>query len=305
MSLRTDVAYNGSTLPFIVAKQQGYFEAEGLDVTINPGKGSATTLQTVANGSDDIGYADAGVLIQLAAKGASVLMIADVVQETPLEVLSLSSSGIRTPSDLMGKTGGFVDGSAAEQLWPAYAKAAKVDPEGVTFVHVDVPTRNNLLLAGKTAFSFGLYNVTEPELTAKCNCEITAFRYSDAGVEPLSSGIVTSPAFAKAHPDILKKFLAAFVKAAEWAQQNPAEATEAFMAGAGKTTLKPDVVKEQWTRTATLLHSANTQGQGIGCMSTKDWENSVSLLGQYANVDTTKVDLAKIWTNDYLTGCSS
>lgn len=305
VSVRTDVFFSGATLPLIVAKQKGYFKDAGLDVTINPGKGSATTLQTVANGSDDIGYADAGVLIQLAAKGATVEMIADMIQQSPLEVVTLAKAGINSPKDLAGKTGGFVDGSAGEQLWPAFAKAAGVNPDSVKFVHVDIPTRDSLLLSGKTDFSFGLYNNTEPLLASKCKCKIKAFHYSNEGIEMLSSGLVTSPKFAKANPETVKKFVSAVAKATDWAQKNPDAAAKAFMQGAGKTTLTEPVVKAQWVNSASLLHSKNTKGQGFGCMSAKDWDTSISLMGQYAGVETSNIDPSKIWTNDYVTGCSS
>lgn len=242
VTVRTDVFFSGATLPLIVAKQNGYFKDAGLDVTLAPGKGSSTTLQTVANGSDDIGYADAGVLTQVAAKGATVEMVAGMVQESPLEVVTLAKTGINSPAELKGKTGGYVASSAAEQLWPAFAKAAGIDPKSVDFANTDVPTRDSLLLTGRTAFSFGLYNNTEPLISSKCNCELKTFHYADYGIDMLSSGIVTSPGFATAHPDDLKKFLSAVAKATAWAQQNPDAAAKAFMAGAGQTTLTEPVV---------------------------------------------------------------
>lgn len=305
VSVRTDVFFSGATLPLIVAKQNGYFAKNGLNVTINPGKGSATTLQTVANGSDNIGYADAGVLIQLAAKGASVEMIADMVQKSPLEVVTLAKSGITSPQQLKGLTGGYVDGSAGEQLWPAFAAAVGLSPTDVKFVHVDIPTRDSLLVTGQTKFSFGLSNNTEPLISTKCDCQVQAFHYSDYGINMLSSGIVTSPAYAKANPDTLRKFLTALSEATAWATQNPDQAVTAFMAGAGKTTLTPQVVKQQWLNSIALLHSKRTEGQPFGCMSAQDWADSVQLMAKYVKVNTAAFDTAKLWSNDYLTGCSS
>lgn len=303
ISVRTDVFFSGATLPLIVAKQKGYFKDAGLDVTIAPGKGSSTTLQTVANGSDNIGYADAGVLIQLAAKGATVEMVAGMVQESPLEVVTLAKTGINSPADLRGRTGGFVASSAAEQLWPAFAKAAGIDPQGVNFANTDIPTRDSLLLTGRTDFSFGLSNITEPLISSKCNCDLKTFRYSDFGIGMLSSGIVTSPGFAKEHPDAIKKFLGALAKATTWAQQDPDAAVTAFLGGAGQTTLTEPVVKAQWINSAKLLHSKATTGQPFGCMSKTDWASSVALMEQYTGVSAGDVKPDQLWTNDYLQGC--
>lgn len=305
ISVRTDVFYSGATLPLIVAKQNGYFKKAGLDVTINPGKGSSTTLQTVGNGSDNIGYADAGVLIQLAAKGSDVEMVAGMVQKSPLEVVTLPTSGINSPQQLKGKTGGYNSGSAGEQLWPAFAKAVGIDPNSVKFDSVDIPTRDSLLLQGRTDFSFGLFNVTEPLLSSKCHCTIRGFHYADYGIKMLSSGIVTSPGWADQHPDALRKFLSALADATAWAQAHPDDATKAFMTGAQGTTLTPDVVKAQWINSTKLLHSDATAGDPFGCMSQQDWTSSVQLMEQYAGVSPNNIHPDKLWTNKYLKGCPS
>src|ERR1700712_166484 len=48
VSLRTDIFINGSHIPLLVGVVDGIYKKYGLDVTIAPGQGSATTIQTVA-----------------------------------------------------------------------------------------------------------------------------------------------------------------------------------------------------------------------------------------------------------------
>ncbi|MFX9023889.1 ABC transporter substrate-binding protein, partial [Acinetobacter baumannii] len=53
-----DWVFQGPTSPFLVADQKGYYQAEGLEVTLDSGQGSAGALQRVATGAYDMGFAD-------------------------------------------------------------------------------------------------------------------------------------------------------------------------------------------------------------------------------------------------------
>src|SRR6188508_1587970 len=65
-----DWVFQGPTSPFLVALDKGYYKAEGLDVTMDPGQGSAGAVQRVATGAYDIGFADVNSLIEYNAKNA-------------------------------------------------------------------------------------------------------------------------------------------------------------------------------------------------------------------------------------------
>ena len=60
-------AANVTYLPFYAAKDKGYYTAEGIDLTINEGRGSANTVQVVAAGSDTFGLADSSSVILTAS----------------------------------------------------------------------------------------------------------------------------------------------------------------------------------------------------------------------------------------------
>ena len=55
--------------PFYLGKEKGFFEAEGIDLDIQEGRGSAVTVQAVAAGSATFGYVDVPTMIKAAAKG--------------------------------------------------------------------------------------------------------------------------------------------------------------------------------------------------------------------------------------------
>ena len=59
--------YQGPQGWFFLAEDKGYFKAEGLDITIDQGDGSATPIPKVASGTYDIGFGDINALIEFAA----------------------------------------------------------------------------------------------------------------------------------------------------------------------------------------------------------------------------------------------
>src|SRR4029079_11400279 len=53
---------------FLLALQKGYYKAEGLDVTIDRGKGSAEVVRQLASGVYDIGFPDINILMDFNSK---------------------------------------------------------------------------------------------------------------------------------------------------------------------------------------------------------------------------------------------
>ena len=60
--------YQGPQGFFFVAEDKGYFKAEGLDVAIDQGDGSATPIPKVASGTYDVGFGDINALIDFAVE---------------------------------------------------------------------------------------------------------------------------------------------------------------------------------------------------------------------------------------------
>ena len=68
VSFRMNWYLGGLHVPFYYGKDRGFYAAEGIDVTLNEGRGSANTAQVVAAGSDTFGLADSSSVILTASK---------------------------------------------------------------------------------------------------------------------------------------------------------------------------------------------------------------------------------------------
>jgi NitT/TauT family transport system substrate-binding protein len=301
VKLSTDVFFYGSDAPFFVGVEQGIYRKYGLDVSITPGTGSGTVAELVANGTFDFGFVDGGVLAQSVSKGLSEEMILGILESNPMIIISRPQTGITAPKDLDGKTGGFAAGSSPELLFPAFAAKTGVDLASIKKLQVDIPTRDTLFVEGQTQFTFGYTVVQLPELEARCGCTLSVLKYSSYGINPLSNGVIVSKAYAKAHPDVVRRFAQATQSAIAFAVGHPAQAVNDFYKYAGtKGQLSRSIVTEQWANTIPLLHTPATKGDAYGCMAPTDWSNSIALLVKYENM--TPIKPSSVYTNQYLVG---
>src|SRR5947199_3046580 len=137
VSLRLKWYLGGLHVPFYFGKERGFYAAEGIDLTINEGRGSANTVQVVAAGSDTFGLADSSSVISTAAKGADVKSVMSLLNSTGFAVVSLAETGIKTPKDLEGKKLAVSPGDPLGQLFQALAAHNKLDVSKITMVQVD------------------------------------------------------------------------------------------------------------------------------------------------------------------------
>lgn len=300
VTLRADVFFYGSHVPFLSGIVSGIYEKHGLKVTALPGRGSATVLQTVANRSDDFGFADGGTHVKLAAQGLKAKQIVGILQRSPMVVMAKPDSGIGKPSDLNGRTGGFTPGSSPEQIFPAFAKIHGIDLNGIKQVSADIPTRDSIFMLGQTDFSFG-YTVTQvPILQDRCKCELVVMRYADYGITAVSNGIIVSDALIAEKPEVVRRFAAATVEAIEAAIKDPEPAIDNFFKYADKVRFSRDVVAHQWEETIKILHTEATKDKGYGYMAASDWQKTIDLLVDYGDVPKGSVTPAMVHTNEFL-----
>src|SRR6185503_2577014 len=91
--------YQGPQGWFFLADDKGYFKAEGLEIQIDQGDGSATPIPRVASGTYDIGFGDINALIEFAARKPEEAPIAVYVMynRPPFTIAVKANSPIKTP----------------------------------------------------------------------------------------------------------------------------------------------------------------------------------------------------------------
>jgi NitT/TauT family transport system substrate-binding protein len=295
VSLRLNWYLGGLHVPFYYGKERGLYAAEGIDLTINEGRGSANTVQVVAAGSDTFGLADSSSVILTASKGADVKSVMSLLNSTGFAVISLASAGIRTPKDLEGKRLAVSPGDPLGQLFQALAAVNKIDMSKISLVQVDpaakvvsvLEKRADALLGGADDQFF---------LIKQRGIEPAALRFADHGANIVGMTILTKTELIKAKPDLVRRFVRATARSWEESKKNPGAAVDAALKV--KSDLNRQSTLEQLIVDIELLDSQNSKGR-IGWGAQADWDQTLNLLKQYRGLETNQ-PWSAFHTNDFV-----
>ena len=223
-----DWRFEGPAAPFLLAKAKGYFAAEGVDMEIDSGSGSAGAVTRVATGAYEMGFADFNALVEYDAKtpGSKIQGVYMVYNATPAAVFVLKKSGITKPADLAGKTLAAPIFDAGRKAWPAFAKSNKLAVDAVKWQTVEPALRETLLARGDVDGITGFYFTSLLNLEARGvkSDDIVALKYPDFGVELYGNAIIASPKLMAENPKAVAGVLRAFNKALKEVIANPAAA---------------------------------------------------------------------------------
>ena len=295
VSFRLNWYLGGLHVPFYYGKERGFYAAEGIDLTINEGRGSANTVQVVAAGSDTFGLADSSSVVLTAAKGADVKSVMSLLNTTGFSVVSLAANPIRTPKDLEGKKVAVTPGDPLGQLLQAVCKANNVDCAKISMVQVDPAAKVVTVLEKKADALLGGAD-DQYFLIKQRGVEPAAMRYADWGANIVGMTILAKDETLKKNPDLVRRFVRATIKSWEEAKKNPQAAVDAAMK------VKPDLNRQstldQLMVDIDLLDSKNSKGR-IGWGAQADWDQTVSILKNYRDLATDK-NWTAFHTNEFL-----
>jgi NitT/TauT family transport system substrate-binding protein len=295
VSLRLNWYFGGLHVPFYYGKEKGFYKAEGIDLTINEGRGSANTVQVIAAGSDTFGLADSSSVVATAAKGADVKSVMSLLNSTGFSVVSLASAGIKTPKDLEGKKLAVSPGDPLGQLFRALAASNRLDMSKISFVQVDPAAKVVAVLEKRVDALLG--GADDQFFLIKYKGETpAALRYADHGANIVGMTILTRESTIKDKADLVRRFVRATVRSWEEVKKNPGVAVDATMKV--KPDLNRDSQLDQLKVDIELMDSPNSKGR-VGWGDQRDWDQTLALLKQYRDVQTDKPWTA-FHTNEFL-----
>src|ERR1700733_5746129 len=204
--------YQGPQGFFFVAEDKGYYKAEGLDVVIDQGDGSATPIPKVASGTYDIGFGDPNALIDFASKRPEEAPVAVYVMfnRPPFTIAVKADGPIKTPKDLEGRKLGSAANDGALKLFPAFCKVAKIDCSKVPITNMQPNLREQMLMQGQVEGVFGYVNTIR--FSAKLigvdpDKQMRFINYGDYGMDLYSNGIIVSKKLVREKPEVVRGFV--------------------------------------------------------------------------------------------------
>ena len=295
--------YQGPQGWFFLAEDKGYFKAEGLDITIDQGDGSATPIPRVASGTYDIGFGDINALIEFAARKPDEAPIAVYVMynRPPFTIAVKADSPIKTAKDLEGKTLGGAANDGALKLFPAFAKLAKIDQSKINITNFQPNLREQMLMRGQADGVFGYVNTIR--FSAKLSGidpdkELRWINYGDYGMDLYSNAIIVSKKLVKENP----KAVAGLVRAINRGLIDSLKDIDASVAAVAKREplIKVPVEKDRFIATLqSEMNHPEIAKIGLGNVDPERLKASIDILVDASNLPRTPA-VSEIFTPAFL-----
>lgn len=221
----------GQFAGYLVAKDMGFYEDAGLDVTINPGGPDIAPEQVIAGGGADIITTWMAAGLAARERGVPLVNVAQPFSETALEMVCSEESGVETTDDFPGKTLGvwFFGNEYPFYAWMAKLGLATDGSEGGVEVLRQAFSADPLLQGQADCISVMRYNEYKQVLDAGIpEDSLTVFSFADEGVGMLEDGLyvmedrLEDPEFV----DRIARFVEASMQGWQYAIDHPEEAAQ-------------------------------------------------------------------------------
>jgi len=282
--VRTDFKFNGYVCPLALALEKGFYRQAGMDVSIEQGQGSSTTVQTVASGLDNFGLADsATAVIGISSQNVPVKIVSVYNQTATMGLIYHPDSHFDGAlASLKGKVVISSAGSADAKLLEPTLAIAGMKLDDVKLELVDLNARVPLFLQTPGAFLTGfatgdLLRVRAREPGAKY------VSYAHYGLIAYGIGLIARTETIAKSPELVRKFVAASRRGWEAAAQEP----EAAVAAGLKLypDVSPDLLREGLKISLKdQLHTPNTAGHPVGWTAEDDWKKMLAILKKYSGI---------------------
>ena len=262
---------------YYVALDKGFYEEEGLDVTILPGGPDIAPPQVLAGGGADVMLNWMPSALAAREKGLPVVNIAQPFKSSGLMLTCWKDTGIESPEDFRGKTiGVWFFGNEYPFLSWMSQEGIPTDggEDGVTVLKQGFNV-DPLLQRQADCISTMTYNEYGQVLDAGVSeDELVTFKYEDQGVATLEDGIWTLEENLE-DPEMVDK-LARFVRASmqgwKYAEENPDEAAEIVLEY-DETGAQSEAHQKRMVREIALLTAGSD-----GALEEADYQRTVDTL---------------------------
>jgi len=227
---------------YYAAKEKGFYEDLGLDVTLVPGT-HLNGADAILSGEHTYGVGTGGFLLSN-PRANELTVLAAIMQRSPVTLITLKSNNINSLSDLEGKK---ITGGIEIKLMLASAKVdvTKVDFEGLT-------TKFENLQNG--TFEAVSYYITDPtNVLAKDSLLIKKFRPIEYGVNFYGECLFTSKDEISGNPERAGKMREATIMGWEYVIANQEEIIDIILEKYSPNMTRQELVEEAEVTVNTLM----------------------------------------------------
>src|SRR5574341_1002180 len=291
----------GKYAGFYMAKELGYHDEAGLDVTFIRGFGMQDGVTKLVSGVADLGEVNQMGSVGARSRGAplrEVLMFHDKAMEV---FYCLERHGIRRPKDLEGQSIGGPVGAGARTLFPAFAALNGIDATKVTFVDMTPDAMVAAVISGRVhcASNFITERPTYAKAAAQAGEKLSGIVYSEWGLDLHANSIVATDKLIQERPDLIRRFAEATVRGWLAGAERPEDAARAFVKSFPESSL--DLVREHWKIAVDHMLTPAAYEHGLGWIDPAKKKRTVEVYTKYIPLPR-EVSLEEIMTNEFNPG---
>ena len=203
----------GGLWSLMTAKEKGFFEEEGLNVTMTQFEDGPTIIAAMENGSVNFGYIGQGAHKLCVQGNATIIALSHISNGDAL----IGGPGISTVEDLKGKVVAYSSGTSSEDILRNALAAHNMTMDDIQAMDMDAPSIVTAMMSGGVdacaTWSPNSLTILEGmEGTTKLADNMT---FSDTTVS-LASWIAT-PKYLEENRDVAVRFVRALMKAMDYA----------------------------------------------------------------------------------------
>lgn len=210
---------------YYAALHQGFYNEEGLDVTIKPGGPNVHVDDEVISGRADFGVL-ASELIEMRTSGKPLVLLAVIMQHSIRAIIVKVDSGIHGPADLIGR-------QLMINLNEDVEFQAMFVAEGLSYDKLSITpkdrTANAKFIEGEIDGLNGSIG-NQPFIFSKNNIAVKAIRPINYGIDFYGDSLFTSETYLSDHPEQVEKFHRATLKGWNYALNHIEEVVDLILA---------------------------------------------------------------------------
>lgn len=278
-----------------VALGEGYYQDNGLEVTLIPYDLETSAIDLVASGSAMFGVTGADELLLARSQGIPVVALAVIYQESPVVAYTLKSSGIESVQDFRGKKVGYEFSGNVAMTIDNMISEGGLDPNK-DIIREQIGYDASQLISGEVDVATG-YLTNEPLYAEEQGYEVVYIKPSQYGIIDYADVLFTSQEIIDERPELVRGYVQATLAGWEKAFENKTEAINNVM-------IYLDDKNQSSRRHQTDMLEASEQlirsrGIGIGQMTYVRWHRLYEEMKE-VGIITQLMDVSQAYTQEFL-----
>jgi NitT/TauT family transport system substrate-binding protein len=288
--------------PSYFAQWLGFYQQEGLDVSISQIAGASKVLQALIGGSADVGGGVYEQSIQMAAERRSIVTFISLARSPNFAVVAAPGGKVKTLQDLRGKTIGVSSAGSPSQFYLNYLLIKSgIQPADVSIASVGmgataVAAVEHQQVDAATLFGSAItaLEARRPDLIVLADTRTAAGLRAAFGVDDYpASALLAKEVWLKAKPDVARRISRAVLHSLTWLREHSPE--EIFALVPAEFRVGDSAAEIAAIKLAIPMYSID------GKISPESAEAVRQVLaGSLDQVRSAKIDLPRTYTNEFL-----